>query len=58
MLALYLCTFCDALEEHFRTEGFPLAEKKIAVLIPLMNYTLLHVALSSRPVLSEMMLSL
>ena len=37
VLALYLCTLGDALEEHFRTEGFLSAEEKIAVLIPSVN---------------------
>ena len=33
VLVMYLCTLGDALEEHFRTEGFLLAEKKIRMLI-------------------------
>lgn len=37
VLALYSCTLGDAVEERFWTEEILPAEKKIAVLIPLVN---------------------
>lgn len=37
VLALYSCTLGDAVEGHFWTEEILPTEKKIAVLIPLVN---------------------